>query len=342
MTEAPASAVTPAVVSLLHDIISKPFWESAVLIVLAGLVTFFVVGGLAFALSRIRGEVDIDFLSLFRIGKKREELTSRNDINIVVNNTPPSTSAEFVKEENKLLNEMIGAEDMVEKDEIIAEKTPGDPDNVLLMVISKSVRFGSDISKYKEVYLIKSQMAAAELRSNIIENILIKDYMEVIYKKNSKINIQDDQSYRIFEEIVHNQAHRNILAVLRRLFKDNHLTQYDEEGFNEYSSVQCERIITQMKLSINGSIPSFLDPGREAVNIILDRSNQALLETFKDIFSEARVLAFRTESVIRKKEKDFDDEIKKLTGISEAHKRADIASEDPYAINYKTRELKYE
>lgn len=327
-TEAPATFV-----SLTHDLLTRPLGEVILLLFVTTLMLFLLITSVVFVISRIKGDIKVNLFSFLKIGKgkSKSELPPENkDINITINNTA-LTKRDDIRKENDFLNELstlsVAEENEIELEE---EENPSS-DNDILVIISKSVRFGSEMAKYKDVYLIKSQMSAAEIRTDIIEGLLIKEYMELVYKKKgSSTNIQEDQSYRIFTEIIHHQTHRNILAILRKIFKDNHLVRYSDEKYAEYMAAQCERMMIGIRLSVNSSMPSFLDPGREAVNDIINNNIRSIVETFQDIFIEARGLAFKTELILHRKEKEFDEEIKRLTGIHFAHTRADIDCGDPY------------
>lgn len=335
----PVSTTTVSITmaTVLHEVLSKPVGETLLIMSVGTILLFLLISSIAFVVSRIRGDVKVSLFSFLKIGKGRrpredEGLEDKQDINITINNSA-TAKQDDVRKENDLLNELTRLESQ-EEDINPVELEPeymGSSDNDILVIISKSVRFGSEMAKYKEVYLIKSQMSAAEIRTDIIEGLLIKEYMELVYKKKGPAtNIQEDQSYRIFSEIIHHQTHRQILAVLRKIFKDNHLVRYTDEKYAEYMNAQCERMMMSIRLSINNSIPTFLDPGREAVNDIIDNNSRCIIETFQDIFIEARALAFKTEVIVKRKEKEFDEEIKRLTGIHNAHMRADIQSEDPF------------
>jgi hypothetical protein len=326
---------TPETARTLMDIgyalVNKPLGETIILLCVLSLLLFLIITSTAFVLSRIKGDMKVSLFSFLKIGKGKDkddkaEPIAPKDISITINN---STSSESVRKENEVLTELGKAPELIE----VVEEPVNDKcsDNDTLVLISKSVRFGSEIAKYKEVYLIKAQMNCAEIRTDIIEGLLIKDYMELVYKrKGTATNIQDDSSFRIFSEIIHHHSHRNTLAVLRRIFKDNHLVQYTDEKYLEYMNVQCERMMVNMRLSVNNSIPSFLDPGREAINEILTNNSRDIIETFNEILLEARSLAYKTELLVKRKEREFDEEIIRLTGIHSAHTRADIQNEDPF------------
>ena len=53
---------------------------------------------------------------------------------------------------------------------------------------------------------------------------------------------------------------------------------------------------------------------------------------------EARDQAFKTEQIIIRKEKEFDEEIKRLTGIHNAHIKADSQNVDPYGKRFSDSE----
>jgi hypothetical protein len=241
-----------------------------------------------------------------------------------------------VTEESVLLADMT--HEVVAKEEVDAVSASASVDREyevsdysstdMVLVISKSVRFGAEVAKFKDLELIKSQMGAAEMRTDLIEGMLIKEYMELIFKKKGYVNINDDQSFLIYDKVIHDYSHRNILSLLRKIFKDNHLTSYDDEGYEDYVSKQCERLMFSIGVSVNNSIPSFLDPGREAVNDLLAKKTSFIVGIFRDIFYEARALVVKSDLIIRRKEREFDEEIKKLTGIHNAHRR--VVSHDPY------------
>jgi hypothetical protein len=326
----PTAANAVTIVDLVHDLISRPLLDVVILLGSTFLFAFIFVTALIFTVSRIKGNVSVDIFSIFKIGNKKkkekdEEEKEKEKISITINNGPGA------KEEPKPKPEPKPEPEPAPVEPIIGPEEPEHTDNELLLVISKSVRFGSEMAQYKELALIKSQMNVADTKLDIIEGLLIKEYMELVYiKKGASTIIQEDQSYRIFSEIIHHQVHRNSLAIMRKVFKDNGLVRYDDENYSEYMNTQCNRMITGIKLSINSAMPSFLDPGREEVNTIIHRNSRVILDTFQDIFIDGRGLAFKTELMIKQKEKDFDEEIKKLTGINNAHKRAGFNSTDPY------------
>jgi hypothetical protein len=327
----PTSVTAKTLMDIGYALVNKPLVETIILLCVLSLLLFLIITSTSFVLSRIKGDMKVSLFSFLKIGKGKDkddkkEDTGSKDISITINN---SSSSELVRKENKVLTELGNEPYKVE--ELEEETSDKCSDNDTLVIISKSVRFGSEIAKYKELYLIKAQMSCAETRTDIIEGLLIKDYMELVYKrKGTATNIQDDSSFRIFSEMIHHHSHRNTLSVLRRLFKDNHLVQYTDEKYSEYMNVQCERMMVNMRLSVNNSIPSFLDPGREAINDIITNNSRVIIETFTEIMLEARSLAYKTEMLVKRKEREFDEEIIRLTGIHSAHTRADIQNADPF------------
>lgn len=339
---------TDTLLSVLQTIFNRPVGEILLLLIVSTFLLFLLISSLSFVISRMKGDVKLNLFSCFKIGKQKisskenseivpkisDSAKEKQDINIVITNTA-SNRNEDIRKENELLNELSKDTSVIEEefeDQIDSDEEIGNlANNDLILIISKSVRFGSEIAKCKDILLIKSQMNAAEVRAEIIEGQIVKEYMELLYrKKGPSTNIQEDQSYRIFYEIVHSQMHRNALAVLRKILKDNHLMRFTDEKYHEYVDTQCEKIMMSMQLSINSALPSFLNPGREEVNMIMDKCSPDIIETFQGIFIEARALAYKTELIIRKKEKAFDEEIRKLTGIHNALVRADFQNEDLY------------
>lgn len=320
------------ILGILHDIANKAVWEILLLIFGVSFSFVIVVACVIFIITQAKDNIQID-LSFLKIGKKNKEEEApappplspvpQGDINIIVNNATPNEATEQNKE----------TEEDKKKEELdlpypvdIQTKTiiDSDPENKTLIVISKSIIFGANLAQYRDFYLTRAQMGMTEVKIDLIESILIKEYMENIFKKRGYINIQDDQSYLIFFNIVTNSIHKNNLNKLRLLFKQKSLSSIDEDDFDEYLNTEGERYINELRIKINSSIPTFVDPGIETINNILNQKQSMIMDYFKEILVEARNLSTKVESTILAKEKEFDEEIRVLTGIKNVHKRTDF------------------
>lgn len=308
----------PTILNLLN----RSTGELVFLVGSIGILAFILISALMVVASKV-GKIDLGkffkwMFSSLRKSKKKENETPDDKVVINITNTQQQ-DAEKKKEESSPTEESFYNSIM------------GENPSIWIIVISKAIKFGSEIVQYREISLIRSQMNAAEVRTDYIEGILTKEYLEVLYKKNPGASIQDDQNYRIFGEFLHGQVYKNILGILRKVFVENHLTGYNDEAYKEYTVAQINRLMLNIKLAVNGSIPSFLTPGREDINLILERKSGEIIDIFEDIFIEARSLAYKTELIVKKKEKEFDDEMKRLTGVYNIFRTTGVYA-DPYSI----------
>jgi len=290
-------------------------WWQALIIIIAAFSSIFIIMVLGFKLFGNKDEdVSMSFLGL-KLNKKKEEkqTTPAPPVSVVVNNFEGDNE------------ETVPEEDMDERAKLslqaCIEGTPSFS-NELLLIVSKCIRFGIDIDK-KELKLMRYQMNNAQVKVDNIINIFLKEYTDKlsVYKKAKKeINVS---SYDIFKEFIKMIVTNKILDEFRRAFKENHLTSYTDENFEEYyCRDHIKRMIENLRLEIMNIMPECIVPGTDEIVVILDKNETSFYGHLKDTFYDARVEAVKQKEEFDKKEEAFDKEILKLTGIKEISKRA--------------------
>jgi len=191
--------------------------------------------------------------------------------------------------------------------------------NELYLVISKSIRFGYEICKVKEFYLIRAQMNMAQVKTDTIKNILLKDYTNKIFSMQLDNINSSEFSFEIFQEFMSKIIKNKVLDDLKQAFKEKHLMSYSEESYEEvYCRDHIKRILTNLRIDIINTLPDNIIPPISNVVETFDKYEQAFYGILKEIFFEARALAFRHEADYKKKTLEFDTEIMNITGLENA------------------------
>lgn len=191
--------------------------------------------------------------------------------------------------------------------------------NELLLVVSKSIRFGYDICQIKEVILTRAQMNMSQVKSDTIKNIFLREYTNKILElKSLNVPIQEF-SYEVFREFIERIIRSQILDDLKRSYKENHLAYYAEEDYEEnYCRDHIKRILSNMRLELQNMLPSNICPTIKDVLDIFDRYEQTFFSTLRETLYEARGIAIKYENEQKRKTERFDEEILTLVGIENA------------------------
>lgn len=233
------------------------------------------------------------------------------------NPLPPPYTIELYKEDS------IAEEERKLSLQACIEETPSFG-NELLLVVSKSIRFGYEISQTKNVTLIRAQMNMAQVKSDTILNTFLREYAYTLMGlqgKEGDNKALSDFSYEIFKEFMQKIVQSQILDDLKQSFKENHLASYSELTFADvYCKDHIDRILSNLRLAITNLLPTNINPSIACVLNTLNAHESSFAETLQEVFIDARSLAIKYETELKRKTEEFDSEILNLTGIKNASK----------------------
>jgi hypothetical protein len=192
--------------------------------------------------------------------------------------------------------------------------------NELILVISKSIRFGYEISMLKEISTVRSQMNSLQVKADLIENIFLKEFSSKLIS----FNVDKETSRftnHIFNQFMSSIIKADILDEMKVHFKQNGLQEITNEDFeNIYCKDRVKKILTNLRMSIKTHLPDNLNPPISEVVEIFDRYETSIGTYIKEGFYEAKEIAHKYHLEEEKRKIQFDQEITEATGITQASK----------------------
>ena len=158
--------------------------------------------------------------------------------------------------------------------------------------------------------IIQDQMNSAELKLRMIETIVNKVFIELMmgeYGRN--VNLTHEISFIIF----HNGIRVALTEALKKLkvaFKENHFLDKTEHEFEDYCNEQAEGLYYSWQLSFDLQYVNSLVPSPEHLKSKMNKT--VIINLIKDAFKTAREIANTKANILKKLEKDFDEDCKTL------------------------------
>ncbi len=191
--------------------------------------------------------------------------------------------------------------------------------NELTLVISKSIRFGYEIALLREVITIRNQMNSAQVKADLIKNIFVKEFSNKLMNLKKIDMTLSNFNYEIFNEFITHIIKVDILDEMKSAFKQNGLLNFSLEDYEDvYCRDRVKRILTNLRMEINTSLPDNLIPPISEVLEIMDRYETQMATYLKEAFIEARTILERHTLEEEKKKQQFDQEIMETTGVEKA------------------------
>jgi hypothetical protein len=191
--------------------------------------------------------------------------------------------------------------------------------NELLYVVSKSIRFGYDLSILKEMTTIRNQMNSASIQISIILNIFLRGYQEKIDDFLDRGIYVPEASLRVFQEFMNRLIKINFSEELKKAFKENGLLSYTEEAYEEvYCRDRIKKILSDFRSNLQTFFPSTLIPTSTEIISILDKNENSIILSLKEAIKEARVIAKQTYEEEERRKSIFDAELLSVAGIERA------------------------
>lgn len=190
--------------------------------------------------------------------------------------------------------------------------------NDIRFIILKTYQLGKSIEKIEDIQIIRSQMNFSQSKVDLITSMLLKEYQEIISKKQSEGVPNLDQSYKVFEAFIKRIEKMDMLDVLKRMYKENGLTAILEENYEDgYCRDHIKTILDGLYRAMHTFLPSNINPTIVEVCDILKRNENTIYKYLKEALIEARNIAEKSEEDISKLRKAFEKDLLENFNIKE-------------------------